>query len=141
LAYGLSYERHLFKTFGDFREDLRVGEDTEFNARLRGRVTIAFAPSVSTAHRNPTRPMELIRELYGRGRRRAAAERALHGRGQGVHIAVSTALSAPWGLTEGLRSTPACNRGALATASMLLLPAVTAYVAGAVWPHGPAVGE
>jgi glycosyltransferase involved in cell wall biosynthesis len=145
LLYGLSYDRHLFDRFGLFREDLRVGEDTEFNNRLKGRVAFAFAPGVSTAHRNPTDPIELVRDLYDRGRLRAAAERALHGRGRRAHIAVSTLLSAPWGLPEGIRSTPSGRRGTLVEASMLLVPAVAAYLAGVLRPsssslhllHGP----
>ena len=35
LPYGASYDRRLFEQRGYFREDLRVGEDSEFNRRLR----------------------------------------------------------------------------------------------------------
>jgi hypothetical protein len=31
IAYGASYDRRLFEEHGYFREDLRVGEDAEFN--------------------------------------------------------------------------------------------------------------
>jgi hypothetical protein len=34
IAYGASYDRRLFEEHGYFREDLRVGEDAEFNRRL-----------------------------------------------------------------------------------------------------------
>jgi glycosyltransferase involved in cell wall biosynthesis len=33
LPYGASYDRRLFEQHGYFREDLRVGEDAEFNRR------------------------------------------------------------------------------------------------------------
>ncbi len=32
LLYSVSYDRTLFERFGSFREDLREGEDTDFNA-------------------------------------------------------------------------------------------------------------
>ena len=130
LLYGLSYGRHLFDRFGHFRDDLRIGEDTEFNARFHGQVAVAFAPAVCTAHRNPTDILSLLGDLYRRGSRRAAAERALHGGDRRLHIARSIMLSAPWGLRDAIGSASDGKRATLAKASMLLAPAVTAYLTG-----------
>lgn len=75
LLYGVSYDRTLFERFGSFREDLREGEDTEFNARLHGEVDIAWAPEVRTAHANPTRVRALLLDQYARGQRSLIYER------------------------------------------------------------------
>ena len=71
LLYGLSYDRELFARYGRFREDLRAGEDTEFNARLGSEVIVA-ADDVRTAHRYPTEPSAMLRDAYRRGRLQAA---------------------------------------------------------------------
>jgi glycosyltransferase involved in cell wall biosynthesis len=69
LLYSVSYDRVLFEQHGLFREDLREGEDTDFNDRLRGDVDIAWIPEVRTAHANPTRLWGLLRDQYERGKR------------------------------------------------------------------------
>ncbi|MGZ8697893.1 MAG: glycosyltransferase family 2 protein [Gaiellaceae bacterium] len=69
LLYGVSYDRALFERFGPFREDLREGEDTDFNARMKGEVEIVWVPDVRTAHANPTRLRDLLRDQYARGKR------------------------------------------------------------------------
>lgn len=132
LLYGLSYDRRLFARFGKFREDLRAGEDTEFNARLAGTEQIAFARDVRTAHRNPTQAGDLLRDVYDRGRRRAAAQTLLRGRPEGLSVAFSVLRGVPWGLPEACWD---ARRGRLATVlkACLLLPvAASAYAAGAV---------
>jgi glycosyltransferase involved in cell wall biosynthesis len=75
LFYSVSYDRELFARFGGFREDLREGEDTDFNARIRGEAEIVWAPEVRTAHANPTRLGALLRDQYTRGRRSRVYER------------------------------------------------------------------
>jgi glycosyltransferase involved in cell wall biosynthesis len=67
--YGLSYARTLLERHGPFREDLRQGEDTELNRRLAPSTEVVWAPEVRTAHRNPVRPRQLLRDQYDRGRR------------------------------------------------------------------------
>jgi glycosyltransferase involved in cell wall biosynthesis len=69
LLYSVSYDRMLFEQYGLFREDLREGEDTDFNDRLRRDVDIAWTPEVRTAHANPTRLWDLLRDQYERGTR------------------------------------------------------------------------
>ena len=69
LSFGLSYERRLFERLGRFREDLREGEDSEFNSRLPANVRVVWANDVRTAHRNPETLRALLRDQYARGRR------------------------------------------------------------------------
>jgi glycosyltransferase involved in cell wall biosynthesis len=75
LLYSVSYDRMLFEQYGLFREDLREGEDTDFNDRLRGDVDIAWIPEVRTAHANPTRLRDLLRDQYERGTRSRVYDR------------------------------------------------------------------
>jgi GT2 family glycosyltransferase len=67
LPYGASYTRTLLERLGPFREDLRIGEDTEFNGRIGRPGEPVWAPEVQTIHRNTTRIGELIRDQYARG--------------------------------------------------------------------------
>jgi GT2 family glycosyltransferase len=69
LPYGVSYTRALLERVGPFREDLRIGEDTELNSRIGRPGEPVWAPEVQTIHRNTTRLGELIRDQYARGRR------------------------------------------------------------------------
>jgi glycosyltransferase involved in cell wall biosynthesis len=69
LLYGVSYDRRLFDRLGLFREDLREGEDTDFNARVAAVAPIVWDSRVRTAHRNPTSLRALLRDQYARGRR------------------------------------------------------------------------
>jgi hypothetical protein len=79
LRYGVSYTRELLAAVGPFREDLRVGEDSELNARVAARTEIAWTPAVRTAHRHPTRLAALLADQRARGARAAAALGALSG--------------------------------------------------------------
>src|SRR5262245_3158394 len=63
LPYGASYDRRLFEEHGYFREDLRVGEDNEFNRRLPTRPK--WNKRILTLHRNPTRLFPLIADQIG----------------------------------------------------------------------------
>ena len=67
--YGASYERALFATYGLFREDIRVGEDTEFHARLPAGKKPVWNGRVRAVHASPTRLVDLLRDQYGRGAR------------------------------------------------------------------------
>lgn len=81
LLYSLSYDRSLFTRFGRFREDLRAGEDTEFNARFREHVATVLAPDAVTAHRYPTGLPAMLRDAFRRGRLQARMQGAIEGRG------------------------------------------------------------
>jgi GT2 family glycosyltransferase len=67
--YGVSYERSLFEAHGLFREDLRIGEDTDFNARLSAKDQPVWAPEVRTIHQNATSLAPFLADQYRRGRR------------------------------------------------------------------------
>jgi GT2 family glycosyltransferase len=69
LRYGASYARSLFEEYGYFREDLRIGEDTEFNERLAGPDLPVWAPAVQTIHLNPTGLRQMLKSQFDRGRR------------------------------------------------------------------------
>ena len=73
LRYGASFARPLFDQYGLFREDLRIGEDTEFIARLPERLRPVWTPGVVTMHATPTTPGRMLRDQLERGRRRAEA--------------------------------------------------------------------
>lgn len=69
--YGCSYLRTLFDEHGKFLPDIRAGEDSEFNQRIRRAATLRYEPQVVTAHRNPTTPSAFLREMFARGHRSA----------------------------------------------------------------------
>jgi hypothetical protein len=69
LLYGVSYARELFDLHGEFREDLYIGEDTEFNGRLGETDAPIWAPHVQTIHLNPTSFTAMVKSQYARGRR------------------------------------------------------------------------
>lgn len=68
LRYGASYARALFDHYGLFREDLRIGEDTEFHCRLRKKDRPAWAPQVVASHRYPESWGEHLEDQRDRGR-------------------------------------------------------------------------
>lgn len=68
-AYGASYSRRLFELHGLFREDLRVGEDTEFRHRITSSGSAPeWAPEVVTLHNYPATLKEALIEMFERGR-------------------------------------------------------------------------
>ncbi|AZO68443.1 MULTISPECIES: glycosyltransferase family A protein [unclassified Mesorhizobium] len=71
LRYGASYARTLFEKYGGFREDLRVGEDTEFHRRMKRADRPVWAPSVQASHLNPTNFRQMIQDQLARGKRAA----------------------------------------------------------------------
>lgn len=66
--YGASYARALFERHGRFREDVRVGEDTEFNARIAGEAPAVWTPEVVTMHRYPPTMRAAMIDAARRGR-------------------------------------------------------------------------
>ncbi|CAN7243244.1 glycosyltransferase [Devosia sp. LjRoot16] len=69
--YGASYARSLFDRYGLFREDLRIGEDTEFHRRMRRRDRPVWAPQVVASHRYPETWRQLLADQQARGERAA----------------------------------------------------------------------
>jgi hypothetical protein len=72
LCFGLSYDRGLFAELGYFAPGLQVGEDSVFNAMVRARRVVDWAPEVVTAHRDPRGVLEFLADQAKRGARRAS---------------------------------------------------------------------
>jgi glycosyltransferase involved in cell wall biosynthesis len=126
LLYGVSYNRSLFERLGRFREDLREGEDTDFNARVAQTTAVAWNEAVRTAHRNPTRPLGLLRDQYARGRR----SRAYDDLSAWTMVRVC-ALKAPLAAWEQTKRTPdPRERRRLRRAMSLVPPASLAFATG-----------
>lgn len=70
--FGVSYSRRLLDTVGAFNESLRIGEDSEFNVRVRSIASIAWRPDIITYHRYPTRLFDAIKDQLERGALQAA---------------------------------------------------------------------
>lgn len=132
LLYSLSYSRQLFDRFGRFREDLRAGEDTEFNARFREQVPTVFAADAVTGHRYPTEPGTMLRDAFRRGRLQAQMQGAIERRGpRNVRVAVQGPLNVLRSLIIAGR-TPLPQRGTLLRALPLVVAGSIAYTTGAL---------
>lgn len=134
LHYGASYARELFREYGRFRDDLRIGEDSAFHDRVMRSARPVFRRDVRVAHRNPRSLGELLSDHYERGARAAAARhelydesrvaaRALVAKNSLQRLAASFALA--W------RASSWRERASLVISSPWLLPAAVAYSAGA----------
>lgn len=134
--YGVSYDRRLFDRFGLFRADLRTGEDTELNGRLRG-VELAWAPEVRSAHRHPVTARGLLGDQRERGRRMAAGLHRLTGRRAGLRVARNAIVRLPSSLRTAWRGSLPGERRRVAAAAPLLLPAAASYAFGALGATGP----
>lgn len=141
LHYSLSYDRALFDRFGRFREDLRAGEDTEFNARFRDHAPTVLAPDAVTAHRYPTELRTMLRDAFRRGRLQARMQGAIEGRGpRNVRVALRGPFSVFRSLVVSGRS-PRAERGTLMRAWPLLVAGAIAYTAGALTASGTSQTE
>jgi glycosyltransferase involved in cell wall biosynthesis len=132
LLYSLSYARRLFDRLGQFREDLRTGEDTEFNARIPSDERMVFAPDVITAHRYPTAAGAVLRDAFRRGRLQAVSQGMIDGRGP---HRIRVALGASWNVGRSIilaARSPRPERGRLARALPLVVAGSLAYSAGAL---------
>jgi glycosyltransferase involved in cell wall biosynthesis len=78
LAYGGSYARQLFATYGLFREDMRGGEDTEFHLRLAPCERPKWRPEVQTVHFGSSSLVQFVTDQFHRGRRSAEAWYAIN---------------------------------------------------------------
>jgi glycosyltransferase involved in cell wall biosynthesis len=133
LLYSLSYHRSLFERFGRFREDLRAGEDTEFNARFREHAVTVLAPDALTVHRYPTDPRTMLRDSFRRGRLQARMQGAIDGdRPQRIRVALAGPRNVVRSLVVAVR-TPRPQRVALLRAWPLVVAGAVAHSAGALW--------
>jgi len=88
LLYSLSYDRSLFDRFGRFREDLRAGEDTEFNTRIGVSGKTVLAVDAITAHRYPTEIRAMLRDAFRRGRLQALMQGKIEGGPRNLNVAL-----------------------------------------------------
>jgi glycosyltransferase involved in cell wall biosynthesis len=132
LYYGVSYARSLFERFGRFREDLRAGEDTEFNARFRGHARTAFALDAVTAHRYPTDLGALLLDAFRRGNLQARMQGQIRGRRpEALRVALGGPRNAARALTVAARSGPR-ERGMMLRAWPLVVASALTHSAGAI---------
>ncbi len=130
--HGLSYARTIFEHFGTFREDLRVFEDTEFNARFRGMFPIAWAPDVRTAHRYATTFPSLLADQFARGTRSARALEESTGTRHDWIVAGYTLKNAPYSWERSWRASTSAQRRRLLLALPLVPPAALVSSLGAL---------
>jgi glycosyltransferase involved in cell wall biosynthesis len=126
LLYGLSYDRALFERHGRFREDLRDGEDSDFNARLGEEARIVWAEEVRTSHRNPLRARDLVVDQYRRSRRSAARD------GLPVRVVLpAVLLRRPlFALRQGLRTPDKAEWRGVVSASPLVFAGALGHTCG-----------
>jgi GT2 family glycosyltransferase len=130
LLFGLSYDRALFDRFGLFREDLRVGEDSDFNNRIREAVTIAWAPDVRTQHPGASRPREFLVDQHRRGKRRAEARRRLYGADPPRRLLTDAVSNPTRAVRHARHTTDPQDRRALQRGWPMLLPGALAHLVG-----------
>jgi glycosyltransferase involved in cell wall biosynthesis len=132
LLYSISYDRRLFDRFGRFREDLRAGEDTEFNTRFREHAHTVLAPDAVTAHRYPTELRTMLRDAFRRGSLQARMQGAIEGgRPQKIRVALAGPRNVLRSLVVSGRS-PRPARGTLLRAWPLVVAGAVAYTVGAL---------
>lgn len=131
--YGLSYDRRLFERYGLFADDLRAGEDTEFNARLIADHPIVKAPDVRTAHRYPTTLTALFADAFRRGRLQATmlARIERRTRPRSLLVTARAVLNVPHALRFAWNA-PADVRPQLLRSWPLVGAGGVAYAAGAL---------
>src|SRR5262249_26028098 len=66
-AYGGSYDRALFDTYGYFSETMMIGEDSEFHSRFAPSDIVSLHPGVRTIHRKPGGPVSFLADQWQRG--------------------------------------------------------------------------
>ncbi len=130
--YGCSYDRDLFDRHGRFRDDLRAGEDTEFNRRLPDEVRIAWAPDVRCAVRYPVTVEAMVRDQWTRGRVQARAAAQMFDRPLTLKLVDRTLRNARPALAQALRSPGEGDARPPALAAALVPVAALARAAGVV---------
>lgn len=130
LLYGLSYARPLLKHPGGFRDDVRGGEDTEFNRRLAQH--IHWMPSARIAHRNTRGVRAMVVDQYHRGMRAAIAAQALGGLRAPKKIAKDAILRMCDDFARALRAAEPDEKRWIIASATLLPAARIAYAMGAL---------
>jgi len=132
LLYSLSYDRSLFDRFGRFREDLRAGEDTEFNERFRDREHVAFAADAITAHRYPVRFGAMLYDAFRRGRLQSRMQGMIEGGPRNLNVAFRGPRNVLRALVLSCRN-PRLPRGKLPQVLPLVAVTGLAHMSGALF--------
>jgi glycosyltransferase involved in cell wall biosynthesis len=132
LHYGVSYDRRLFDRYGLFREDLRTGEDSEFNARFTSAIPIAWVPEVRSAHFHPTTLAGVLGDQYARGIRMAKTLKHLTGKDHRSVVARNALSRTPHSLRIAWKASSWSERLHLPGVALVALPASAAYALGAL---------
>lgn len=131
LAYGASYARSLFQHYGNFREDIEGGEDTDFNQRLAPADKPVWAPQVRTTHMGADTLGAFLRGQFARGRRIARAWRemgAFSSRGVAKNALARTGLV----IGEGWENTESRERWVVVLAIPFIALGNIVYACGAL---------
>jgi len=129
LHYGVSYDRRLFQRYGLFREDLRTGEDSEFNDRFAPLLPLAWVPEVRTAHVHPSTLPDLLRDQFRRGGRMVTTLKLLMGRSRRAMVARNSLVRTLGSLKLAWR---AQERNRLLAVACVMPLAAAAYALGAL---------
>lgn len=132
LLYSLSYDRSLFDRFGRFREDLRAGEDTEFNQRFREFARTVLAADAITAHRYPDRIRAMLRDAFRRGRLQARMQGIIEGGPRNLNVAIRGPHNVLRTVVISCRS-PKLQRGTLWRVLPLVVASGLAHMSGALF--------
>lgn len=131
LAYGGSYDRRLFSTYGLFREDMRGGEDTEFHMRLPAFEQPIWWPKVRTVHVGTSSLTRFIADQFRRGRRSAQAWHAINNLNR-QNFAWGVLKRVPWAIQMSLQVVEPVNRLSAIFALPLICVGSLAYTLGAM---------
>jgi glycosyltransferase involved in cell wall biosynthesis len=129
---GLSYERGILAARGPFRENLAIGEDTEYLERLDPHEAIAWSADVRTAHRYPSRVVTLVRDQFVRGRLAGQNTRRYGGARTAPQIAARNLRNILFALHRARAVSDPGERRAMLAATPLLVLGALACAAGAL---------
>jgi glycosyltransferase involved in cell wall biosynthesis len=138
---GLSYERDVLSAHGRFREDMAVGEDTEYVERLDPHEMVAWSANVRTSHRYPSRVTTLVRDQFVRGRRAAQNARRFGGPRSAPRIAARNLRNILFAIERARTAADPDERRLMLAATPLLVLGALACATGvltALWtPRNP----
>ncbi len=138
LAYGNSYDRRLFERHGQFREDMRTGEDTEFHLRLSASEQPKWWPEVKTVHVGTTSLIGFVIDQFRRGRHSAQAWYAINQLNRNT-FARGALKRIPWTVRMAMKVVEPSDRFIAMMAVPFIWVGGMAYVLGALRANGSGV--
>lgn len=128
----LSYRREVLDRHGPFREDVLVGEDTDYLEALAPDVVLAVAPGARTAHRYPRTLRALLVDQHRRGRAAAARQLADGDRTARLEIPLRNLRNVRLAVGRARSASDPAERRLLLRATPLLLLGAVACALGAL---------